>query len=149
MPYTNYLTRDMSIERGRVLVLTGRMPTFPGTRGGARVIKGGQMRYWSITDMNIADAFKAGQALGSIMDDEVRLDEARAYVIVFSQAENRPANATCEAGVTWVRWAPVERQGLMLRWMSVEPHWAFDLTPDEVLLPPEAVRPTGSPTIRP
>jgi hypothetical protein len=144
VPYTNYLTRDMAVGRGHVAVLTGKMPTFPHTREGQRRMEGGQMRYWSITNMNVSDALKAGQALGSVMDDEVCLDRERRYVIVYSQPRGRPANATRANCVTWVPWAPVPRQGLMLRWMSVEPHWAFGLTPDEQLLPPAAVRPTGT-----
>lgn len=144
VPYTNYLVRDMAVARGKVAILTGKMPTFPQTREGQRRMTGGQMRYWSITNQNVADALKAGQALGSVMDDEVCLDDQRRYVIVYSQPQDRPANATCENGVTWVRWAPVNRQGLMLRWMSVEPDWAFDLTPDEELLPPAAVKATGT-----
>ena len=144
VPYTNYLTRSLCTEKGRVVAFTGKLPTFPDTRDGAPTMNDAQMRYWSISTYNIADIFSVGQGLGTLMDDEITLDDERQYVIVWSRAEDRPANCTPENNCTWKELAPVACQSFFIRWMSVEPNWAFELTPDEVFLPPAKVVPTGS-----
>ena len=144
VPYTNYITRDMSIAEGKVMVLTGKLPTFPDTRGGAKTMTEAQMRYWSITLTNTGNILRVGEAIGSIMDDEVALDDERRYVIAFSLPEDKPENATQANGVSWVEWPRVSRIYLMLRWMSVAPNWSFELTPDQTLLPPANVVPTAA-----
>jgi hypothetical protein len=136
--YINYLTRGISLGWGKVAVLTGKLPTFPDTRNGARRMERAQMRYWSITsyDANTDPNQKLpGVALTSVMDDQVVLDNQRRYVIVYSRAQDRPNNARPEAGVTWVNWGPTTLQSWTLRWLSVAPEWNMSIAPNEENLP--------------
>lgn len=133
--YINYLLRGMSLGEGKVVVLTGKMPTYPNTRQGARTMKPAQMRYWSLTSYDNSDWNFLGAAVHSIMDDEIILDKDRNYIIIFSREKDRPANATRKNGVTWVNWGNIDEVSWTLRWMSVEPDHAFALSPDEKLLP--------------
>lgn len=136
--YINYLNRGMSLGWGKIAVLTGKLPTFPDTRDGASEMSAAQMRYWSITsyDANIDPNQKLlGVAITSVMDDEIVLDSQRQYVIVYSRAEDRPANATAQSGVTWVNWGPTASQTWSLRWMSVAPEWNMAKSPNEANLP--------------
>lgn len=131
-----YLGRSMALPRGRVCVLTGRMPTFPDTRQGLKTMVSAQVRYWSIVGYdNDLFAKLPGSAINAVADDEVVLDASRHYVIVYSRPEDRPRNATVTNGVTWVNWGPTTRLGLMMRWMTVRPEWSFRQSPDELNLP--------------
>ncbi|MCS7090784.1 MAG: hypothetical protein RMN51_09330 [Verrucomicrobiota bacterium] len=135
--HINYLTRGMSLGKGKVAVLTGRLPTTPRTRDGEPVMTAAQARYWSLTGYDQAwpehDGY-VGAAVHSIMDDEILTDTNGWYVIVFSRAEDRPTNAVPSNGVTWVNWGPTAAQSWTLRWLSVAPEWAFEKTPDELRL---------------
>lgn len=135
--YTGYLTSGISIKKGSVFVLTGKMPTFPDTRNGSLVMKGAQCRYWSVTTYDAEFPFSAVKGLEntSVMDDEIVLDENRKYILVYSRKEDRPKNATRENGVTWVDWGNTCTQAFTLRWISVSPEWSFELTPNEENLP--------------
>lgn len=137
--HIDYLVRSMSLERDHVVVLTGRMPTFPDTRDGATRMQRAQMRYWSITGYHVPSGTEfisaltggqpAGLAVQSVMDDEVVLDGNRDYVIVLSRDGERPDNARPEAGVTWVDWGPSGEVNWTLRWMSVGPEWKAPFAP--------------------
>lgn len=133
--YINYLLRGMAIGKGKVVVLRGKMPTYPNTRQGAQTMQPAQMRYWSLTGYDNSDWNFMGAAVHSIMDDEIILNKDRNYTIVFSREKDRPANATPENGVTWVNWGNIDEVSWTLRWLSVEPDHAFALSPDEKLLP--------------
>lgn len=132
--HINYLTRGMSPGRGKVAVLTGRLPTTPRTRDGEPVMTGGQARYWSLTGYDQSwpepDGY-VGAAVHSIMDDEILTDAEGWYILVFSRPEDRPTNAIPANGVTWVNWGPTSAQSWTLRWLSVAPDWAFEKTPHE------------------
>lgn len=142
--YIDYLVRGMSIERDHVVVLTGKLPTFPNTYRGTTPFEAAQMRYWSITGYAVPQGFDflaaldpnnpSGIALQSIRDDEVILDENRRYVIALSKADTRPKNATAECGVTWRDWGPAREISWTLRWLSVGPEWSFAQTPSPQLL---------------
>jgi hypothetical protein len=134
--HNTYLGRTMSIGAGKVAVLTGRMPTFPDTRGGAARMTAAQVRYWSICgyDLNMF-AKLPGATIHCRMDDEIRLDGDRRYVIVYSRPQDRPRNADASAGVTWVNWGPTSELGLMMRWKTIRPEWSFARSPDEINLP--------------
>lgn len=113
---------------GKVLVLTGRMPTFPDTRGGAATMPTAELRYWSLVgyEIDFTQQLIDGTPMPAthvVMDDEVVLDAERRYVIVYSRAADRPANATAENGVTWVDWGPNHELSILFRWMSVAPDW--------------------------
>ncbi len=145
--YVNYLLRGMSLEAGKVVVLTGRLPTTPRTRGGEASMTAAQARYWSLTGYStptlgetIDLAFNPNAVTGipvqSIMDDEFVTDSQNRFVLVLSRPQDRPGNATAQSGVTWLNWGPRGEVSWTLRWLSVGPEWAFEKTPDEVRLPP-------------
>ncbi len=134
----SYLTRMFQLGPGKVYVITGRMPTFPQTREGEATMSGGEVRYWSINQYGRGegDRYETAVNYNSLMDDEVVLNGEREYVIVYSTAEDRPANAVPENGVTWVDWGTRARQTLTIRWMSVMPEWHLpQYAPDEYNLP--------------
>ncbi len=136
--YNHYLTRMFQLGAGKVYVLTGKMPTFPMTRNGEPHMSGGEVRYWSISQYGLGegDRYETAVNYNSLMDDEIVLNEDDEYVIVYSRAEDRPANATPENGVTWCDWGTRSRQTLTIRWMSVMPDWYLPgYTPDESNLP--------------
>ena len=135
--YINYLNRGMSLGRDKIMVIEGRFPTYPDTRGGLQTMAGAQMRYWSLSGYDIslpeADGF-AGAVHVSLMDDEITLDKNRHYIIALSRANERPRNATRENGVTWANWGETGTLAFTLRWMSIAPEWTFPLAPDEAHL---------------
>ncbi|MFW5829529.1 MAG: hypothetical protein ACOCXA_04640 [Planctomycetota bacterium] len=113
---------------GKVLVLTGRMPSFPNTRDGAGAMPTAELRYWSLVgyEIDFVTQLQEGTPMPAthvVMDDEVVLDAQRRYVIVYSRPEDRPANATAANGVTWIDWGPNHELSILLRWMSVAPDW--------------------------
>lgn len=132
-----YLTRGMCRQSGRVVVVSGTMPTFPKTRNGEATMTAGQLRYWSLTGYN--ENFDPlveqspnnipGQPVTSIMDDEIVLDASRRYIIVYSSAADRPSNATAANGVTWVNWGPQGCTDWVVRWMNIGPDWSFSYAP--------------------
>jgi hypothetical protein len=130
--YASYLGRRVTVEPGMVAVLTGKMPTFPGTRQGQAVMAGGQIRYWSVCGID-DDALSPMPAttIHAISDDEAVLDADRNYIIAYSRPGDRPANATAANGVSWVDWGTQSSMGLLMRWVSVDPGWTFPLAPQE------------------
>jgi hypothetical protein len=135
--YINYLQRGFSIKKGYVIVLTGKLPTFPDTRNSAKEMTKAQCRYFSFTtyDADFPFAKLPGLEQSSVMDDEIKLDDERKYILVYSQEKDKPVNATADNNVTWVNYGLTCTQAITLRWMSVGPDWAFDKTPNEVNLP--------------
>lgn len=128
--YTAYLSRPMNLGARKVIVLTGKLPLAPRTRNGEKVMEGGEVRYFSFTHQLGANTeFNRGYygtPYGSLMDDEIVVNENREYVIVFSRPGDRPANARAEYGVTWQDWGSAASQTLILRWMSVMPEWYME-----------------------
>jgi F5/8 type C domain len=133
--YANYLGRGLSIQKGQVAVLVGKMPTFPRTRNGEATMTTAECRYWSICGYDY-DAFSPAVTgcVNDVMDDEVLLDNDRNYLIVYSRADDRPANATPGNKVTWVNWGPTADLGLTLRWVTVGPEWECPQAPHEINL---------------
>jgi hypothetical protein len=136
--YIDYLVRGMSCGRGKVVVLTGRLPTFPDTGRGGPMTKA-QMRYWSIVGYAVPEGLDflgalssdavQGVATHAVRDDQLVLDDRRDYVIVLSRPEDRPDNATAGAGVTWVDWGPAGKISWTNRWLSVGPEWKGSMVP--------------------
>ena len=52
------------------------------------------------------EAAPSGQIVDGLTDMQVPLDADGNYTIVYSRAEDRPANATAENGVAWIEWSP-------------------------------------------
>lgn len=137
--YIDYLVRGMSCARGKVVVLTGRLPLTPRTRAGAPVAERGEARYWSLVGYHVPtgwDFLKAfspdavnGVAQHAVMDEEVVLQAGRRFVIALSRPEDRPRNAVAEAGVTWVDWGVAPKVSWTLRWLTVGPEWTADSAP--------------------
>jgi hypothetical protein len=124
--YTSYLSRPISLGADKLIVLTGRLPVFPDTRNGADTMEGGQVRYFSITHQlgrGPHNKKYSGMPYGSLMDDEIVINDNREYVIVYSRKKERPGNARSEFGVTWQEWGTPALQTFVLRWMSVMPEW--------------------------
>lgn len=130
--YATYLGRTMTVQKGKIAILTGKLPTFPDTRKGANTMAKGQVRYWSIGGYdNYYLSPLPGAAINMVADDQIVLDNQRNYTIVYSRPEDRPANATAANGVTWINWGPTSELGLMMRWVTVEPEWTFEKAPNE------------------
>jgi hypothetical protein len=135
--YINYLTRTLSLDEGKVAVITGKLPTFPDTRGGKKIMEKAECRYWSITsyDTQFPFAKQVGIALTSVMDDEITINKDRYYILVYSRERDKPANATTQNGVTWLNWGTVGTHAWTIRWMTVGPEWSFGKSPTEDKLP--------------
>lgn len=137
--HIDYLVRSMSREKGKVVVLSGKLPTFPATRNGESKMLPTQMRYFSIVGYHEPTGWEVlkylnpnmlpGLAVHEIMDDEIILNKNREYVIVLSSPEDRPSNATQTNGVTWVDWGQFGTVSWTLRWLSVGPEWKADFAP--------------------
>lgn len=142
--YIDYLVRGMSIERGKVVVLAGRLPTFPDTYASLAPFAAAQMRYWSLTGYEVPQGFDflaaldanrvSGVAVQSLRDDELELDNQRRYIIALSRPGDRPSNAQARNGVTWRDWGPAAEVSWTLRWLHVGPEWTFDRAPSPKLL---------------
>jgi hypothetical protein len=138
--YIDYLVRGMRCGSGDVVVLTGRLPTIPATRDGAVRMTRAEARYWSLTGYVVPEGwdmlgavtdstYPAGLAQHCVMDEDIVLQAQRRFVIALSRAVDRPANATAEAGVTWVDWGPAANISWTLRWLTVGPDWTADNAP--------------------
>jgi hypothetical protein len=117
----SYVFTGTSRGFGEVLVLRGLAPTFADTRSGAPVMPSGQqLRYWSFCQYEPATQ----RVIDCRSDDRVTVDATGAYTIVVSTADQRPANARPECGVTWLPWGP-QTQGLLIyRHMLADPAFA-------------------------
>jgi hypothetical protein len=139
--YISYLSRGMTINKGKVAVLTGRLPKTPRTRQGEVTLEKGQARYFSITSYSHPDWLDlsfVGPALTSVMDEDIVTDAEKRYVIVYSRPEDRPKNAYPQNGVTWVDWSNTASQAWVVRYLSVHPDWRDpQVVPDITNLPYE------------
>ena len=122
MNYNTYLMRPMSLGRGKVYVLTGRLPITPKTREGEPLASTGEARYWSLChNGNGEDSMYPGLQYGCLMDDEVVTNAGREFVIAYSRGSESPSNARSECGVTWRDFGLESRQWFHIRWTSVMP----------------------------
>ncbi|MCU0434075.1 MAG: discoidin domain-containing protein [Bacteroidia bacterium] len=130
--YATYIGRSVSVPPGKVLVLTGRLPTFPATRNGEATMTAGEVRYWSIIGID-QDPFSPMPAttINAITDDDVVIDNNRNYVIAYSRSTERPVNATASNGVTWVDYGTQSDIGILMRWVNIAPEWTFAFDPHE------------------
>lgn len=111
-----YVYTTYSRQAGAVLVLRGKLPTFPQTYDGQPRMGTGQLRYWSLCSENQASQYYACRT-----DDEVPLAKGRRYTIMVSTAAARPANATLACGVQWLPAGPLPQSILLLRNMLPSP----------------------------
>jgi hypothetical protein len=116
-----YVFAPTSRGFGDVLVLRGRAPSFADTRPGPALMPvGQQLRYWSFCQYEPATQ----RVIDCRSDDRVSVGPDGRYTIVVSTAEDRPASARPECGVTWLAWGP-QTQGLLIyRHMLPDPSFA-------------------------
>jgi hypothetical protein len=131
----DYFLQGTCLGAQKVVVMRGKLPTFPRTRGGESPMKSAEMRYWSLTTYSSNADFNdpnyiPGQVITSVMDEELVLGPDNEYILVYSRAADRPVNATETNGVTWKDWGPEACNGFTMRWLSIGPEWAFEQTPD-------------------
>lgn len=130
--YASYIGRSVALPPGKVLVLTGRLPTFPATRNGEPTMTAAEVRYWSIIgiDQDPLSPLPA-TTIHAITDDDVVIDNNRNYVIAYSRSTERPTNANAANGVTWVDYGTQSDMGILMRWVNVAPEWTFAYDPHE------------------
>ena len=129
-PTTAYMVTYLSRNFGPVYVFRAKMPTFPNTFAGTRIMPDGQVKYWSVATMASAPS---GELWDGVCDMMVPLDKDGYYTIVVSRPEDRPKNATSEKGVAWIDWGPGEGLNdprnrtdlgmLLMRFMVCQPGW--------------------------
>ncbi|MDQ2621504.1 MAG: hypothetical protein M3Y45_00525 [Actinomycetota bacterium] len=97
-----YITTSINREFGEILVLGGKMPTFPATEGKRRTrMKKGQVRYWSLCQNETPTTTSV---VSCLRDSQVPLTRKRMYTIVVSTKADRPKNARTACGVAWLNW---------------------------------------------
>ncbi|WP_444884099.1 hypothetical protein [Microbulbifer sp. PSTR4-B] len=106
-PDTVYMVGLFSLAFGEVVVIEGKMPTFPKTKHGqvSWPEEQTQVRYWSLTTGGTAPS---GLGWSTIFDEEIPLVEDRKFTIVMSRAIDRPKNADREHGVKWIEFGAGE-----------------------------------------
>lgn len=119
----SYAYAPIDSGRGDLLVLRGRAPTHPITRGGARRMGSGNVRYWSIC----AYPEPPDRTAACIADEDIPLGRDREYVIVAGPADKRPTNARAACGIAWLP-LPAAGQGFLLL-RHVAPDATFAFTP--------------------
>jgi hypothetical protein len=145
-PSTQYLFVNLSRKFGPVYVMRGKMPVFPDTYSGVggmglEIMPEAQTQYWSLVS---CEAAPSGHIVDSLTDMQIPLDADRNYTIVYSRAQDRPANATMDNGVAWIEWSPrgegIGGTGnredfgmLMMRIMATNEDWKQ--RPDNVTAP--------------
>ena len=106
-PDTVYQVGIFSLRHGEVVVIKGKMPSFPSTRRGNINWPSEQpeLRYWSLTTGGTAPS---GLGWATVYDEEIPLNKYREYTVVMSRAIDRPCNATRKNGVMWIEFGDGE-----------------------------------------
>lgn len=116
-----YVSTVVNRAYGQVLVVRGRAPRTPDTRGGARRMPTDvDLRYFSLCQ----NEFVTQRFVACRTDDQTVLDDDGWFTYVVSTAAQRPANARAACGVTWLPWGPIPEGVLILRHMLPEPGFA-------------------------
>jgi hypothetical protein len=103
-PDNRYLITPIAWEPERIVVIRGKAPTFPDTRAGESQALPADVRFWSFcTGSNTIDPPMAYPTTDCIGDSTIPLDDDGFYIIVVSQLEDQPANATAENGIAWLQ----------------------------------------------
>lgn len=99
-PDTQYLSTIFCFKFGQVLVVRGKMPSFPRTRNGDNYYaQGTNVKYFSITT---SASPVSGAGYNTVYDEIIPVDDEGFYTIVVSWARYRPANATLANGYVWM-----------------------------------------------
>jgi hypothetical protein len=131
-PDTRYLTLPISLNYGRVLTVSGKMPRVPGTLPAARRWPAdAQVRYWSLCT---GSSPVTGLGYNCVYDQQVPLRSKRRYTLVVSKPADRPRNARRKCGYKWLSFGggenypdPASRDWvdtLYMRFMAASPDFA-------------------------
>lgn len=104
-----YVSTPSTRSFGKVLVTRIKAPTFPDTRGGAKTMPGGQLRYWSLCQNDPPTQ----RMIACVNDDRAVIDAGGYATFVISTTAARPANATRGCGVNWMPWG-ADPKGVVL-----------------------------------
>jgi uncharacterized membrane protein len=107
----SYLQVLVSHHWGQIVVAHFKAPTTPNTNAGQPVFGNWDMRYWSICTYDDTGT----EVFGCVPDDTAPEDKQGYVTFVFSEAGQRPADATAADGVAWVPWGPQNEIQLMQR----------------------------------
>ncbi|HEX6945536.1 MAG TPA: hypothetical protein VF196_05030, partial [Casimicrobiaceae bacterium] len=141
-PDTRYMTSVLSLNFGKVITVTGKLPTFPSTLPAARrwTPSSYQLRYWSLCT---GSSPVSGLGFDCVYDQQVPLRGDRRYTIVVSRPEDRPSNARPACGFKWMSFGkgeayddPASRDyvgTLYMRFMAPDP--TFKQAPVNVTVP--------------
>jgi hypothetical protein len=97
-----YVYGHLSRGYGPVLVLRGKLPTFPHTRNHQRVMGRGQLRFWSLC---MYESRVTTRYMDCLADRQVAIDRRRRYTVVVSRRGDRPKNAVRRCGFSWLEWS--------------------------------------------
>ncbi|MFF4432604.1 hypothetical protein ACFYZ4_26025 [Streptomyces sp. NPDC001513] len=131
-----YVSSPVLYQARRIVVVRGRGPQFPDTRGGEPVTGPQDLRYWSMCNNIYAKPYPV---VACAADYQTTLDSAGRYTYVVSTPADRPGNATTANGVTWLAWGtnligrPAPRDLLLMRNMVPAPgftHAVQNVPPD-------------------
>ncbi len=106
-PDNRYVMTPVVWEPGRIVVIRGQAPSFPGhDRRGERGTSPAQLRFWSFcAGSNDVTPPNGYPTEACVADAGSPVGPDGFYTIVVSQPEDRPANATPEDGVAWLQGA--------------------------------------------
>lgn len=100
-PDTRYMTLPVSLNFGKVITVSGKLPTFPRTLPASKTWKprNWQVRYWSLCT---GSSPVSGKGFDCVYDAQVPLGPNRSYTLVVSRPEDRPRNARPACGYRWL-----------------------------------------------
>lgn len=131
--YNVYLNKGMSLGPGKVFVLTGKLPTAPKTQAGNPTMTAGQIRYVNFSTYNVSDITSPtfGQAITTVMDEQMPVDANGYFCIVYSRPADKPTNLGPKC--KWIDWGPMASVVIMARYLTVGPEWTSPKIPTETL----------------
>lgn len=103
-----YMTATISRDKGNLVVIHAKAPTFPNTSAGQPAYGRWQMRYWSICE-NSVDT----RVISCAPDYQASLVNGY-YTYVISDPSQRPTNATARNGITWLPWGSTDPAGVVI-----------------------------------
>ncbi|MFE3289224.1 hypothetical protein [Rhodococcus sp. NPDC059234] len=112
-----YLGAGLTYQPGRIVVVRGRAPTFPDTRGGAPPTEPGvQVRYWSMCQNDQVSPYPV---VACAADFQTRVDSAGNYTYVVAAPADVPTTAATDPTVTVLPWGStdVPKKVLFMRHM--------------------------------
>lgn len=123
-PDNAYLGALIKPQEGRVVVVTGKAPTYPDTRHGAPLTKDGtQLRYWSMCSNGYVEPYPVYACLA---DDEIAPGGGGGrYTIVVATEKDKPSEQWLrDNGAVWLPWGDAtggQTNALLLRNMLPAP----------------------------